>query len=160
VIDIGCEHSVEFAREELEPLVPLQSRPGGSGPYAATGERQAALLDAVRRTSNRPPRSPLPAQPPTGDALSLRASQPHAFPPVRTPSPPAPASAVHDHVAAPRQARRPTPDGQPSFAQAQAAPTQPRRPLPEGPPPLSQAQASSPHAQPPGTLQHAPPAAG
>ncbi|HEY2736587.1 MAG TPA: SseB family protein [Polyangiales bacterium] len=62
VIDIGCEHSVEFAREELEPLLQLQSQRSGTGPYAATGERQAAILDAVRRSSSRPPRtSSLPA---------------------------------------------------------------------------------------------------
>jgi hypothetical protein len=57
VIDIGCEHSVEFAREELEPLLQLQSQRSGTGPYAATGERQAAILDAVRRSSSKPPRS-------------------------------------------------------------------------------------------------------
>jgi hypothetical protein len=57
VVDIGCEHSVEFAREELEPLMQLQNLRGGTGPFAATGERQAAILDAVRRSSSRPPRS-------------------------------------------------------------------------------------------------------
>jgi SseB protein N-terminal domain len=57
VVDIGCEHSVEFAREELEPLLQLQSQRNGTGPYAATGERQAAILDAVRRSSSKPPRS-------------------------------------------------------------------------------------------------------
>jgi hypothetical protein len=57
VIDIGCEHSVEFAREELEPLLQLQSQRNGTGPFAATGERQAAILDAVRRSSSKPPRS-------------------------------------------------------------------------------------------------------
>jgi hypothetical protein len=57
VIDIGCEHSVEFAREELEPLLQLQSQRNGTGPYAGTGERQAAILDAVRRTSSKPPRA-------------------------------------------------------------------------------------------------------
>jgi hypothetical protein len=66
VIDIGCEHSVEFAREELEPLLQLQSQRSGTGPYAATGERQAAILDAVRRSSSRPPRaSSLPASAPS-----------------------------------------------------------------------------------------------
>jgi hypothetical protein len=55
VLDIGCEHSVEFAREELEPLLQLQSQRSGTGPYAATGERQAAILEAVRRSSSRPP---------------------------------------------------------------------------------------------------------
>jgi hypothetical protein len=61
VIDIGCEHSVEFAREELEPLLQLQAQRSGTGPYAATGERQAAILDAVRRTSSKPPHAPVPA---------------------------------------------------------------------------------------------------
>jgi hypothetical protein len=42
---------VEFAREELEPLLQLQSARGGSGPFAATGEPEAAILDAVRRSS-------------------------------------------------------------------------------------------------------------
>ena len=57
VVDIGCEHSVEFAREELEPLMQLQTLRNGTGPFAASGERHAAILEAVRRSSSRPPRS-------------------------------------------------------------------------------------------------------
>ena len=72
VVDIGCEHSVEFAREELEPLLHLQSQRSGTGPYAATGERQAAILDAVRRSSSRPPRtSSTPAKAPTSLELAF-----------------------------------------------------------------------------------------
>jgi hypothetical protein len=53
VIDIGSDHSVEFARGELEPLLQLPS--GRAGPYASTGEPEAAILQAVKRSS-RPPK--------------------------------------------------------------------------------------------------------
>jgi hypothetical protein len=55
VIDIGCDHSVEFAREEIEPLL-QQATQSGTGPHTGASERQAAILEAVRRNSNRPPR--------------------------------------------------------------------------------------------------------
>jgi hypothetical protein len=63
VIDMGCEHSVEFAREEIEPLLQSSPEPTGTGPFAGSSEHQAAILDAVRRNSNRPPRPPLVATP-------------------------------------------------------------------------------------------------
>lgn len=55
VVDIGCEHSVEFSREEVEPLLALQAQKGGSGPFAGKGEPEAAIRDAVRRSSRPPP---------------------------------------------------------------------------------------------------------
>ncbi|MEY4578740.1 MAG: hypothetical protein RL701_3443 [Pseudomonadota bacterium] len=62
VIDIGSEHSVEFAREELEPLL-SEADPNDE---ASNGGRvparpEAAILEAVRRNSTRPPRAPLSA---------------------------------------------------------------------------------------------------
>jgi hypothetical protein len=54
VMDIGAEHSVEFARQELEPLV--QATRAGALSQPPLGNRQAALLDAVRR-STKPPRA-------------------------------------------------------------------------------------------------------
>ncbi|HEX2678296.1 MAG TPA: SseB family protein [Polyangiales bacterium] len=53
VVDIGCDHAVEFGRGEIEPLLSLPAQNAG-GPFAATGEPEAAILDAVRRSS-RPP---------------------------------------------------------------------------------------------------------
>lgn len=145
VIDIGCEHSVEFAREELEPLVPLQARASGSGPYAATGERQAALLDAVRRTSNRPPRSPLPAQPPAGHALPLRDSQPNPMPAVRSPSPPAPAPQAQ---AQPQQ-HQPMPSTRPRVAPLSPPKPTPAVHAPTGEQPIAARQAVVPNPPPP-----------
>jgi hypothetical protein len=55
VLDIGSEHSVEFAKQELEPLLQLQSGRAGSGPFASAGEPEAAILRAVKE-SGRPPR--------------------------------------------------------------------------------------------------------
>src|SRR4051794_17351765 len=69
VLDIGTDHSVEFAREELEPLLQLQMA-GHSGPFAATGEPQAAILDAVRR-STRPPTSGYLPEPSTGSSAAI-----------------------------------------------------------------------------------------
>ncbi len=54
VMDIGSDHAVEFAREEIEPLLQLQNQ-GGTGPFAAAGEPQAAIRDAVRRSTRPPP---------------------------------------------------------------------------------------------------------
>ncbi|HET6334525.1 MAG TPA: SseB family protein [Polyangiales bacterium] len=69
VLDIGTDHSVEFAREELEPLLQLQSA-GGSGPFAGTGEPHAAILDAVRR-STKPPTSGYIPEPSTGSSAAI-----------------------------------------------------------------------------------------
>ena len=54
VIDLGAEHAVEFSREEMEPLLSMP-KARGAGAFAATGEPEAAIRDAVRRSS-RPPR--------------------------------------------------------------------------------------------------------
>ncbi|HKP64479.1 MAG TPA: SseB family protein [Polyangiales bacterium] len=54
VLDIGSEHSVEFAKGELEPLLQMPTGRAGSGPFASAGEPQAAILQAVKRSS-RPP---------------------------------------------------------------------------------------------------------
>lgn len=54
VLDIGTDHSVEFSRDELEPLLQLQTGRHSSGPFAGTGDAKAAILDAVRRTSKPP----------------------------------------------------------------------------------------------------------
>ena len=62
VLDIGTDHSVEFSRDELEPLLQIQTGRHGSGPFAGTGEAHAAILDAVRRTS-KPPTSAYVADP-------------------------------------------------------------------------------------------------
>jgi SseB protein N-terminal domain len=70
VLDIGTEHSVEFARDELEPLLQLQHARAGSGPFAGTGESQAALLDAVRR-STKPPAGGYMVEPSTGPAAAI-----------------------------------------------------------------------------------------
>ena len=102
VIDIGCEHSVEFAREELEPLLQLQNQRSGTGPYAATGERQAAILDAVRRSSSRPPHEHAGSAPPraaefvTADSPTGRMRQESAVRQTH-PSPPMAAAARRAH---------------------------------------------------------------
>lgn len=54
VLDIGTEHAVEFSREEIEPLLSVQKARGGDA-FAATGEPEAVIRQAVRRSS-RPPR--------------------------------------------------------------------------------------------------------
>lgn len=69
VLDIGTDHSVEFARDELEPLLELQTA-GAAGPFAATGEPQAALLEAVRRSS-KPPTSEYMPDPTTGSSAAI-----------------------------------------------------------------------------------------
>jgi hypothetical protein len=55
VLDIGEAHSVEFSRDELEPLLQLQAARGhATGPLnVSSPEAQAALLEAVRK-SQRP----------------------------------------------------------------------------------------------------------
>jgi hypothetical protein len=77
VVDMGCDHSVEFAREEVEPLLAAAS------PALSVAGQDAALRDAVRRNTNRPPRPPLMAaqthqgQPTTHSQPALaRPSQP------------------------------------------------------------------------------------
>ncbi len=69
VLDMGSDHAVEFAREEIEPLLQLQNQKSGGGPFAAAGEPQAAILDAVRRSTRPPPSggaiSRIPAAPRT-----------------------------------------------------------------------------------------------
>jgi hypothetical protein len=78
VMDIGCEHCVELAREELEPLLHLAAQPNGTSPYAGTEQRHQAVLEAVRR-SNRPPRMPPPAAP----APAIGSSVPRTLEPAR-----------------------------------------------------------------------------
>jgi hypothetical protein len=68
VIDIGTDHSVEFARDELEPLLQLQTKRSSSGPFAATGEPQATILDAIRKSTSRPPTTASSTPPPLGTA--------------------------------------------------------------------------------------------
>lgn len=58
VIDIGSEHSVEFARGEIEPLVSGAGRKDPTGPFAVSARVSTALMDAVRKTSRPPPGSP------------------------------------------------------------------------------------------------------
>jgi hypothetical protein len=146
VIDLGSEHSVEFAREELEPLVNLQEKRSGTGPFAGAGERQAALLDAVRRTSNRPPRTPLPSSPPMLQSRTPAESQQYpTYPPPmaakpRSPVPPPAAGAVP----------RPAPSPRPPPAHAQ-----PAKPI-SGPRPVQ--RDDLPHAA-PANLQRDPPPA-
>lgn len=52
VVDIGSPHAMEFGRLEIEPMLALPA--DRTGPFAAAGEPQAQLRDAVRR-SNLPP---------------------------------------------------------------------------------------------------------
>ena len=98
VIDIGFEHSVEFAREEIEPLLSAQAGTAGvPSALSVPQQPEAAILEAVRRT--KPPRAPLSAaqpQPrtrtPSGalvapDAELTTAASPLAAARVRTPLP-------------------------------------------------------------------------
>jgi hypothetical protein len=98
VIDIGFDHSVEFAREEIEPLLSAQAGTAGvPSALSAPQQPEAAILEAVRRT--KPPRAPLSAaqpQPrtrtPSGalvapDAELTTAASPLAAARVRTPLP-------------------------------------------------------------------------
>lgn len=55
VIDIGSEHSVEFARSEIEPLLATGGRREPTGPFAVSSKVSHALMDAVRKTSRPPP---------------------------------------------------------------------------------------------------------
>lgn len=65
VIDIGLDHSVEFARSEVEPLI-SGGRKDSTGPFAVSNKVSTALMDAVRKTSRPPP-------PDTADVSSERA---------------------------------------------------------------------------------------
>jgi hypothetical protein len=70
VMDIGADHSVEFARQELEPLV--QATRVGAVSQPPSGHRQAALLDAVRRSSKPPRAAAAPLTERAGAQASLR----------------------------------------------------------------------------------------
>lgn len=69
VLDIGTDYSVEFSRDELEPLLQLQTA-GGLGPFGATGEPQVAILEAVRRSSKLPTSGYVP-EPSTGSSAAI-----------------------------------------------------------------------------------------
>jgi len=49
VIDIGSEHSVEFTKEEIEPLLRIRDGVLETGPYAAAGRISSSLMQAVKR---------------------------------------------------------------------------------------------------------------
>ena len=138
VMDIGCEHSVELAREELEPLLNLAAQPNGTSPYAGTEQRHQAVLDAVRRSNRPPPRMPPPAAQPSVTAPAT----PRALGPARVvphasvgPQPPPPPLAARLRTPVPvmrdpaGEAARSIPP--PSAAQSAAPPD--ARPLPELP---------------------------
>ena len=154
VIDLGSEHSVEFAREELEPLVNLQEKRNGTGPFASAGDPQAALRDAVRRTSSRPPRTPLPASPPMLQPRTPLESQP--IPTVRPPIAAQQRSPMPPPMAAPVPPRPagivPRPPATHAQQQAKASsgprPVQ-REDLPHSPPANLQREAPAPPPPPP-----------
>ncbi|MET0385313.1 MAG: SseB family protein [Polyangiales bacterium] len=98
VVDMGCEHSVEFAREELEPLL-AQQPANPAGPQASAQDRQAAVLEAVRRNSQRPPRAPLPTGP--SPTLSGPALAPGRVPTITGASPILGASAPSPSISGP-----------------------------------------------------------
>lgn len=87
VLDIGTDHSVEFSRDELEPLLQLQTT-GGSGPYAASGEPHAAILEAVRRSSKPAASSYMPAAGAGSLAAVGGSLRPHRLTPKRPVSQP------------------------------------------------------------------------
>ena len=105
VMDIGCEHSVELAREELEPLLQLAAQPNGTSPYAGTEQRQQAVLEAVRR-SNRPP--PPRYSPPPAAQVPVH-SMTRALEPARVMPPPPQATGGPQPPPPPLAARLRTP---------------------------------------------------
>lgn len=54
VIDIGCEHSLEFARAEFEPVIATPPRRESVAPFAVGGRASSGAMDAAKRSS-RPP---------------------------------------------------------------------------------------------------------
>lgn len=162
VIDLGSEHSVEFAREELEPLVNLQEKRSGTGAFPSNNDPQAALRDAVRRTSTRPPRTPLPASPPLMQSRTPAESQP--IPTLRPPLAAKPRSSLPPLAAAPpppagAMPRPPSMHARPAKPVSGPRPVQ-REELPHSPPANRQREQLAGHLQrePPASLQHAAPA--
>jgi hypothetical protein len=135
VIDIGSEHAVEFARDEIEPLLQLQNQQRGTGPFASAGEPQAAILDAVRR-STRPPPMAAPRQPPPHGA-SVEIDLPFAgvkqskVPPMRgvsqpiAPAAPTAAGLPHTRPMAQPSAARPRAMSQPTMREGRAPSVRP-----------------------------------
>lgn len=129
VLDVGLEHSLEFAREELEPLL---SQKGPTLP--ATSEQHAAVLEAVRRNS-RPPGS-------GAAATSIRASAP---PPSMVPKTPPPRSPLPARVSPPpTPPRSPRPPGSPPPLPPSAAGRRTPAPSPPPVPAVARRRSSSP----------------
>jgi hypothetical protein len=162
VIDIGSDHAVEFAREEIEPLLQLQNQQLGTGPFAAAGEPQAAIREAVRRSTRPPPGPSTQVARPLGKAAAVEIDMPFSqlkagaskSPPARGISQPMPpARAVSQPLGTrPRTASQPMPavrpPAQPRLPQAASVkPPAGAQPMVMGSPTLREARA--PSVQPP-----------
>lgn len=125
VLDIGADHSVEFSREELEPLMSLGSQRPGTDPSAASAQSRAAIREAVHR-SGRPARAtsdeiqisaaPSGARSYPGEAPKRPLSQPlrgrNRPPSVKPP----PVLSANDNVGSPVRSRTPVPGMAPPMA--------------------------------------------
>jgi hypothetical protein len=146
---VGFEHSVEFAREELEPLL---SQIGTASPQMR--DRQAAVLEAVRRNSRPPPKAtPMPAPPPHSLTRALvdpvaahrHVAVQHAPAKPRISPPPPPASPKPPSPPPPPSAAGPAPA--PRTPGASPSPVPARR---ASPPPAGRRTPSTPGLGPPG----------
>jgi len=125
VMDIGCEHSLELAREELEPLLQLAAQPNETSPFAGTEQRQQAVLEAVRRSNRPPPRMPPVAAPLQAMARALEPARvvPHVA--AGGPQPPPPPLAA--------RLRTPMPVMRHDVARNMPPPAPGARPVPDVP---------------------------
>lgn len=121
VVDIGCDHSLEFTRAEFEPMIAVPPRRESVAPSAAGGKGSSTANDAAKRSS----------RPPALAYLSESGERPRsAHPPARsvTPSPGAVKPAMASSVSSGAIKAAPLPGGAQPFASERYASAPPRSP--------------------------------
>lgn len=121
VVDIGCEHSLEFARTEFEPMIALPPRRESVAPFAANSKGSSTANDAARRSS----------RPPALADLAESGERPRSgIPPARsvTPSPAVVKPAIASSVSSGALKAAPVPGGAQAFASERYASAPPRSP--------------------------------
>jgi len=120
VVDIGCEHSLEFARTEFEPMIALPPRRESVAPFAMSGKASSTATDAAKRSS----------RPPARLNLSDSGERPRsAHPPARSVTPsPGVKPAIASSVSSGALKAAPVPRGAQAFASERYASAPPRSP--------------------------------